>query len=152
MDAARRYDPVLLSILGIIALLVVLAIAAVLLRGGEDSLEPGSPEGVVQEFASAMIDGDRERARALVSDEAFDDCGGFGGPLPEPGTRVTLRGVSTGESSASVRVGISTGSSGDVFGGSYEESGEFVLVRDGSQWQVSQTPWRFDLCSLEEVE
>lgn len=148
----RRRDPVLLTIIGVIAALAVIAIVAVLVRGGDTEFDRDSPEGTVQRFTTAMIDGDLEAARDLVADEAIADCDGYPTELPDGDSRVTLRGVTDHGSTAIVRVGITRGYDGSVFGGSgYEEDAAFELTRDGDEWRLTSTPWSFDLCTLEDV-
>ncbi|SRR5690606_23301473 len=148
---SRRPDRALIVIAAIVVVLVVVALIAVLTRDHRADLDPASPEGVVQQYTGAMIDADLESARELVADSAFERCDYYSDYQRERETRVTLEGSTVSGSSAVVRVGISTGYDGGVFGNSYVSHDEFTLDRADGEWLVTGAPWQFDPCGLRGV-
>lgn len=138
----------LLVVLVIVAVLVVAALVAVFARGATQQLDPGTPQGVVQQYASAVLAGDFDTARELHSadrdsPEACDEWS----PSPQSDTRLTLvRTVVTGDR-ATVTVNI-TQSYGGPFGGDSGYHDDFALERSGEgTWYVVQAPWEFQVCS-----
>jgi hypothetical protein len=146
-ETRAKPDRTLLVILAIIAALVVVAIVVVFTSGSPQLREPGTPERAVQDYAAAVIDGDRQAAEELLSSEWKDNCEPTGTGVDTAGLRITL--VSTRErgDSAIVTVSVATGYDSGPFGGSgYEYEDRFQLDRDGDSWVIAQAPWEFTIC------
>lgn len=152
MDATpARPDRTLLVILGVIAALVIVALVVVLTRGDPEPLDESSPEGVVQRYSAAVIDGDEEAAKAYLVPELADDCRRIE-TSPAGSMRVTLIDTEEREDSADVRVRIVTTYGGGMFGSDeYEEEGVFDLVREGDGWLIERTPWPLTICDPTEA-
>ena len=136
----------LIVILCAIGALVVVALVVVFTRGTPALLDESTPEGVVQRYSAAVIDGDEAAAMAYLAPALGDDCVPF-----ETGSAQDLRvtHVSTTErdETADVRVLIVTTYDGGLFGSStYEEEGEFDLIRDGDDWLIESAPWPLTIC------
>lgn len=136
---------VLIILLAAIGAVVVASLLAVFLRGEPAPLDPSSPEGVVQAYTNAVIDGDIDAAQALLVPEIADDC------LRVPGGtddyRVTLLESDVQGDSARVRVLIvTTFDSGGLGGDSYESEDVFLLSREGDEWLLEAVPWQFAVC------
>lgn len=136
----------LISLIVVVVAVVVAAVLAVLLRGGPATFDPASPEGVVQRYTQALIDGDLDAAEQLRSPTAADEgCGFFPGEMQD--VRVTLVGTTADGDAAQVRVLITTIYGQDVFGsGEYRSEETFRLVGSGGEWLIEAAPWQFTPC------
>lgn len=124
----------------------VLLLAATAVVLGADSvtdLDPDSPEGVVQRYVNALIEGDEQAALAL---KAVSDDGCFGEPDPKD-FRLTLSDVEVNGSRATVEVGIARSGGDPPFDQySYVRDEQFELIQVGSDWRVAETPFDFRIC------
>ncbi|GGI46488.1 hypothetical protein BCL57_001210 [Agromyces flavus] len=155
MDASparppARPDRTLLIIVGVIAALVIIALVVVFTRGEPQSLDESTPEGVVQRYSAAVIDGDEETAKEYLVDELAEGCVRLEGP-PVDGMRVTLVETEERDESADVRVlmAISYGGGGPLGPDESQEEGEFDLVREGDEWRIETAPWPLTICQPE---
>lgn len=141
-----RPDRILLAILAALAVLVIVALAVVFTRGDPVPLDPGTPAGVVQRYAAAVIDGDETAAAAYLSAAARKRCG-EGGRSGLDRLRVTLAGTTERADSADVRVLITFIEGGGPFGSSeYQTEGVFDLVKTGDGWLIDRAPWELAVC------
>ena len=137
--------------IGGVAVIAIIAIAAVALSRSEpETLDPGTPEGVVQAYVRAILDGDDDTAIGLFSDELRERCteGDFGqhGYVPDA-ARVVLRTVNDFGGSARVTIAITEGGGG--FGDSgYTFEEEFRLDRSGDTWVITRAPWPYYDCGF----
>lgn len=139
-------DRTLLVILSIIAALVAVALAVVFLRTAPGVIDRATPEGVVQAYSTAVIDGDRTAAEEFLSKELRDNCDAVDPGLAS-GVRVTLVSAKVHSDSATVRVSIVTTYGSGPFGSSESESGSaFDLVREDGSWAITSSPWELTLC------
>jgi hypothetical protein len=146
MDQSPKPDRTLLVILSIIAALVVIALAVVFLRGTPGVLDRATPEGIVQAYSTAVIDGDRAAAKEFLAKDLRDNC-----ETVEPGLtggmRVTLVSSTVRTDSATVRVSVVTNYGNGPFGSSESESdAAFDLVNEGGSWAIANAPWQLTLC------
>ncbi|WP_130505406.1 hypothetical protein [Microterricola gilva] len=143
---ARRLDRTLLVILIAIAALIVIALIIVFTRGGPTALDPATPEGVVQGYSTAVIDGDHDAAFEYLAPELREECAGFD-PVYTENMRVVLIEVTEHGDSADVRVSLVTSYEGGLFGSSSSETQEtFELVTSGGEWAISTVPWALAIC------
>lgn len=148
---ARRLDRTLLVILIAIAALVIIAVAVVFTRGAPATLDPGTPEGVVQSYSAAVIDGDNEEALKHLAPEVREQCYGIDGVYTE-NLRVALVDSTDRGESATVTVSLVTSYEGGLFGSSSSESTEtFSLVRSDDAWVISAVPWPLAICAASAV-
>jgi hypothetical protein len=144
--AAGKPDRILVIILAIIAVLVVAALAVVFSRGQPPLLDGATPQGVVQRYAAAVIEGDESAATAYLSEAARTQCVGVE-PSVKDKLRVTLVSTTERVSSADVRVLIAVSSGGGPFGNSeYETEDVFDLVKTDGKWLVDSAPWQLRVC------
>jgi hypothetical protein len=146
MDQSPKPDRTLLVILSIIAALVVIALAVVFLRGTPGVLDRATPEGIVQAYSTAVIDGDRAAAKEFLTKDLRDNC-----ETTEPGLaggmRVTLVSSTVHSDTATVRVSVVTNYGNGPFGTSESESDSaFDLVNEGGSWAIANAPWQLTLC------
>lgn len=142
---ARKPDRTLLIVIAAVVALVVVALIVVFTRGSEP-LDESTPAGTVQRYAEAVVAGDHEAARELLTSELRSDCNRTdNGPLD--GIRVTLDSTVERGDTADVIVSVVYASGGGIFGPSeYSTEDRFVLVREGSRWAVETAPWQFTVC------
>jgi hypothetical protein len=147
MDApAAKPDRTLIVILGVIAVLVIVALVVVFTRGEPAQLDATTPEGVVQRYSAAVIEGDEAAAEEYLVPELADDCRRIETGAVN-GMRVTLVSTTERADSADVEVLIVTSYDGGMFGSSeYEEDGVFDLVRADDAWLIESAPWPLTVC------
>ncbi len=143
---ARR---TLIAILASIAVVVIIALIVVFTRGTPALLDESTPEGVVQRYSVAVIDGDDEAALGYLSDDAKEKCGRVDNTV-DSGIRVTLDSTVLRGDSANVTVLISR-YDGGPFGSEYSYEETFRLVKDGDSWRVETAPWELTLCLDEDI-
>lgn len=145
--AAGKPDRVLLAIVSVIALLVIVALAVVFTRGEPEVLDGSTPQGVVQRYSTAVIDGDTATANSYLTEAARSSCSGYreSGPLP---TRVVLISTTERNNTALVKVSVVGSGSGGPFGPSeYEMEDRFSLVKTDGKWLVDQAPYQLLSCT-----
>jgi hypothetical protein len=143
----ERSRTILLIAMVVIALIAVLA--AVLSGREVETLDSGSPEGVVQEYLQAVLDGDEVTAHGFLSAEfaqkcSLDEFGRFG--FVEDNVRVVLREVSLDGEAARVEVSITE--SGGLGDGGWTDDVTFRLERSGETWVITRAPWPYGDCGF----
>ena len=124
---------------------LVLAAVAVVAFGGEPKrLDPSSPEGVVQGFVTAVLDGDLATAREML---VADPSTVVDGLCPRPAdvtdiSRVAIADTTVSGDEATVWVTITTGGGNDPFDSGYTGRDSFHLVNQDGAWRIDQTPWQ----------
>jgi hypothetical protein len=145
--SAMKPDRTLIAILAVIGALVIVALIVVFTRGDAAPLDESTPEGVVQRYSAAVIEGDEDAAIDYLTPELGDSCERIGPPSGE-GLRVTHVSTVERDDTADVRVLIVTSYEGGLFGSSeYEEEAAFDLVRDDGRWLIESTPWQLAVCT-----
>lgn len=129
-----------------IAVLVIVALAIVFTRGEPEVLDESTPEGVVQRYAAAVLDGDDEEALNWLSDDAREECGTTQSVTSD--LRVALISTDVRENSADVRVQISQNGSGP-FGSEYSYEEDVKLTREGGDWRIEVAPWELTICLMD---
>ncbi len=143
----RRSDRTLIAILVVVAVLVIVAIVVVSTRGTPQPLDPGTPERAVQDYTTAVIDGDRAAAAGLLDTSWREDCEGMGYELMATDVRITLVDSRVHGGTATVTVSVQTGLNGGPFGGSgYEYEDVFQLNRVDGDWLIASAPWELAFC------
>ena len=145
-EPARRSRITLLALAAAVILVVVVALIAVFARGGAAPLDPATPEGVVQRYSQAVVDGDVETALTYLVPEVAESCERI------PGTgddlRITLAETTERDSSARVEVLVVTVyGSGPLGADEYESEEVFDLVRVDGDWLIETAPWQLAVCA-----
>ncbi|TFC19545.1 hypothetical protein E3O19_02635 [Cryobacterium algoritolerans] len=142
----RKPDRSLILILGVIAALVIVALAVVFTRGEPAPLDPGTPAGVVQLYSAAVLAGDEQTAAGYLIAGRLDTCDKVD-PGPLDGIRLSLASTTVRENSAAVTVSIVTSTDNGPFGASeYENEDVFDLVRVDGRWRIDGAPWQLSIC------
>jgi hypothetical protein len=142
-----RPDRALIVVIAVVAVIVVIALVVVFSRGAPAPLDASSPEGVVQRYSAAVIDGDEKKAAGYLARATEDGCARFDPSLTD-NIRVTLVSSKVRGDSADVRVSIAQSFDSGPFGGSessYEDT--FGLVRQGGDWVIESAPYVLAVCS-----
>ncbi len=133
---------------GALAALVVLAAAFSFV--GDAELDPGTPEGVVQDYLRAVIAGDRPKARSYLADE-LEGCGTrFPRYLADQAFRIEWLDTALGPGEAWVTVSVTRSDPG-VFGGHRSDTYEFRLIPEAGGWRVTHQEWPWFECSADAV-
>lgn len=143
----RRQDRTLLAILAAIAVLVVLALIVVFVRGEPAPLDEATPAGVVQRYSAAVIAGDETAAAAYLTEAAKANCVKEMPPMGADNLRVTLVSTTERPASADVKVLMTVSEGGGPFGSAeYQIEDVFDLVRTGDVWLIERAPWQLSVC------
>ncbi|MFO7689426.1 MAG: hypothetical protein R6W83_02540 [Cryobacterium sp.] len=135
------------ALVSVLVLLIVLSVIVVLSQGPPERLDAATPEGVVQRYASAVIDGDEEQAMQYLVPELRESCEPWDMPSADS-MRVTLLATTLRDTTADVRVALVTSSdAGGPFGApEYRSEEEFDLVRVNGAWLIRSAPWPLTIC------
>lgn len=144
--ASGKPDRTLVVLLSVIGALVVIALVVVFTGGEPEQLDADTPEGVVQAYSAAVIDGDEQAAGEFLTEGAFKDCEDFDRG-PTDNLRVTLISTTERAESADVKVSIVTSYGSGPFGADeYETEGVFDLVADNGAWLIDDAPYELAIC------
>jgi hypothetical protein len=142
-DARRSRWPIVALLAGIAAV-VLIALVAVLARGPAQ-YDPGTPEGVVQRYSQAVIDGDHATALTYLVPEVAESCEKL--PSGSGDHRMTLLGTTERDDTARVEVLIATIYDSGLLGpGEFESEEAFDLVKDGDSWLIETAPFQLSIC------
>lgn len=149
-ETPEKPDRTLPAILILIAVLVVVAVVVVFTRGAPKQLDTSTPEGVVQQYANAVIDGDGSTSAALLSPAWIKECAEMGYSQNDTsGLRLTHISTTVHDSSATVRVFMRVSMGAGAFGdSSYESEDSFTLVKIDGDWLIRSAPWEFTTCPI----
>lgn len=135
---------VLLWAMAALVLLALLAGALASALRDPRPLDPDTPEGVVQRYLQAVLEGDFTEAARFLSDTTAEDCEPVElrqAWVPESLT-ATLDSVQARGAEADVTVRLRGVAGPEPFGsGGYSSLETFALVREGGQWRVAGQPW-----------
>lgn len=120
-----------------VGLLVVVAIVATIVAPSPTTLDPNTPEGVVQQYLEAALDGDEAAAEALLAEETDLDC------PSSSSARISLVESTITDDRATVEVRITESNVGPFDGGSYTRTEVFRLERTAEGWRITDWPWSF---------
>lgn len=126
------------------ALVVLLAVAAAVVSRGRErpTLDPATPDGVVQLYATALFDNDVEGAL-----EYLDPDLGCADPLPEvylpDAARLSVTDTATNGDTATVELRVEEGGGWDSM---WSHDQNFSLRRDEGTWLITGEPWPIYEC------
>jgi hypothetical protein len=134
----------LLAGLAVVAAATLLALVAVVAILREPAgLDPASPEGQVQDYVQAVLDGDVHAAHDHLGTAAGARCSVAElrrAGVPE-GLTVSLDQVRRVGAGAEVVVRLRSVARPDPFGGGGPELETFELVREHGRWVITGEPW-----------
>ena len=126
----------------IVGCIAVAAVAAALFAASRPPVDypANSPEGVVQQYLTLVIDGDHAAAAALFNTDSTCDADDLDRAYIQQGIRADLVKSRTDGDLAFVTVDV-TISSGGPFNDSYTEQHSYRLEREAGQWRLTGIPW-----------
>ena len=106
-------------------------------------LDPHTPEGTVQAYVQAILDGEWNEARSHLTDDLEAECSisDFRRSWLPGSLAATLDDVRLHGDEAEVVVRMRTAAEPEPFGGRYETTEVFDLIREGPTWRVTGQPW-----------
>lgn len=150
--AVRSRGPRPATVLWAVGAFVVLAVVAAAVLGTAREppiLDPDTPEGVVQRYAQAVLDGDYREATAYLTEEAAEGCRPSTEPWIPESLSVSLDDVTVTGSEAEVRVRLRSDAGPPPFGdGAFRSDGSFFLVEQDDAWRITGSPWPLDVCEV----
>lgn len=138
---ASRSNRVLL--IGVAIVVVAAIVAAVLAVNRQPAtLDPATPEGVVQTYLQALADGDLAGAAELLSEDGECGLGDLAGAYLPASFRAVLAGTDERDTTAVVTVEITdTGDAGPFDSPGYTHTERLVLDAEDDGWQLTGAPW-----------
>jgi len=144
-EQSRRSRVTMIALGAGIALVVIIALIAVFARSGPVEYAADTPEGVVQRYAQAVIDGDVDTAMEYLTPDVAEDCR----PIPTQSMSLRLSLLDTTERDDFARVDVQVAASygSGVLGSSeFEYEAEFHLDNVDGDWLITRAPWEFAVC------
>jgi hypothetical protein len=143
--AGRGPNRVLLLVVAAIAVIATVAGVLAANRAGP-TYDPSTPEGTVQAYLTAVIDGDHDRAAGFLAAGSACSVTDLDTTTLPDGVRVTLRDVQVTGDTARVDVEVAL-PSGDLLGGSETfERHSIRLARSSGTWLLTGEPWPMTGC------
>ncbi len=138
MEEARKVPGWVLPVLGV---LLVVGLVAIGLNREPAQFDPSTPQGTVQLYIAALVDGDFETAASFWADDSCipESSEPTGGAPDISATLVSVDGI---DDESTVVIGI-TDNSSDPMNGLYEYEEWFTLVRGEDGWKIRQPSWPY---------
>ena len=129
-----------------VALLTAAALVWSSARGAAP--DPGTPEGVVRSYLTAVIEGRSGEALSLLSDRLQRECPREMRYLRDVPYRVEWLGTALDGPAAYVDVRVTEGRWFDRRENEYH----FTLVSEGGEWRITSQEWPWRRCSEERLD
>ncbi len=131
----------------VITVVVLLAVAVGFTFVSGPMLDAGTPEGVVQRYLQAVVDGRRSEARSHLSDRLQGECDSTPPRyLSRDAYRIEWIETAIEGSTAEVTVSVAEEDPG-IFGSYYEFDTSFTLERSEDAWRITGQDWPWYGCS-----
>lgn len=136
----RTHSNRILAIVVVVALILI-ALSTVLTATREAKVySPNSPEGVVQLYLKAVIDGKNDQAATYFATGSECDASDIDRAYISETIRVNLVSTTLEGESAYVKIDANIGSSGP-FDDGYTESHTYRLKKESGSWRIEGIPW-----------
>lgn len=137
---ARATSNRILAIVVIASLLLIALSSILTVTRDEKSFSSSTPEGVIQLYLKALIDGKNDQAASYFISNSECDAADIDRAYVSETLRVNLVTSSIEGDSAYVKIDANTGASGP-FDDGYTESHTYRLSREGGNWRIEGIPW-----------
>lgn len=131
----------IISLFGVILIAALLVVAS---SSDRAEFEIGSPEATVQSYLLAMVDRDNDRALSYFEANTKCDSSDIDRQYFSPDLTVDLIESSINGDRSQVKIRIRY-SNDDLFGG-WSEDHTIGLIKSGSDWKITGTPWPLYEC------
>lgn len=138
-----RSHRVLVVLLALVAAFAV--VGALVANSRQITVDPSSPEGVVQSYLRAVIDGDGPRAVEYLEPQSKCTADDFTRYQVTNISEVRLVESDINGSDAKVAVDLEMGGNG-LMGDVWRDRQNFALKNIDGQWRISGTPWPMFEC------
>lgn len=131
------------AILAAIAILVLALVTTSILISRNQEETPytsNSPEGVVQSYLKAVIEGKHDKAASFFSTESECDASDIDRAYVSDSIRVNLVNTEIEGDSAYVKIEANM-NSGALFDDGYTEPHTYRLKRENGNWRLAGIPW-----------
>jgi hypothetical protein len=145
-NVGRRANVVLAVVVGVIALVAVVAGVLAATRHVA-TYGAGTPQGVVQRYLTAVVDGDTAAAARLLAADSLCNVDDLDRAYVPDGVQVVLRDSKVDGNTARVRVDVEMSTEGPLNTFEYTEEHTFRLTRAGQDWRISGEPWPMYGCT-----
>lgn len=139
MNSQGRANSVLALIVAVALLLVSVSLFLNSNRD-ETSLSPSTPEGVVQLYLKAIIEGKHDVAASYFVSTSNCEASDIDRAYISDTLRVNLVSSEISGNSAYVKIDANE-SSGDIFDSGYTQSHTYRLMRESGNWRLEGIPW-----------
>lgn len=130
-----------------VAVGVLVVVAVVLTFVDRPRLDPSTPEGVVQRYLQAVVEGRRSLARSYLSDRLQDECdSGFPRYVSRDAYRIEWIDTVVDGSEAWVDVLVAEEDLG-ILDSYYEFNAAFALEESADGWRITDQEWPWYGCS-----
>lgn len=141
-----RPNRVLVVVVGAVAMLAVIA-AVVAVTRAPPTLDPATPDGSVQTYLRAMLEGDTETAAARLSSSTGCDEDDVTSAFVTDSARIVLVDSTVDGATAIVTVEITESSGSGPFEGSeFSHEERFTLRNEEGSWLLVDEPWPLYFC------
>ena len=141
-----RSNRILAVVVGSVAVLAVIA-AVVAATRPPPTLDPATPDGAVQIYLRAMLEGDTETATARLSSSTGCDEGDVASAFVTNSARIVLVDSTVDGATAIVTVEIIESSGSGPFEGSeFSHEERFTLRNEEGSWLLVDEPWPLYFC------
>jgi hypothetical protein len=140
-----RPNRILAIVVGVIAVIGV--VAGVLSATRQvPHYDRGTPEGVVQDYLTAVIDGDHQDAVELLAEDSSCTVEDLDRAYVPDDVRVVLRDTEVDGATAQVKVDVVMASGGPLESSEFAEAHTFRLTKVGGGWLIAGEPWPMYEC------
>jgi hypothetical protein len=137
---------VLAAVVGVVVVLAVVA-GVVGAHRSAPTLDPNTPQGVVQEYLKAVLAEDYAAAATLLSSTSGCHLADVSSANVSSSARIVLHDTVVDGDTAVVTLDVTEGADGGPFGDSgYTHTERITAERDGGAWKISGSPWLLYLC------
>lgn len=140
-----RPNIVLAVIAGVV---VILAVAVAIIAGNRSNPEfdSSTPSGVVKLFVAALHDDNFAEAESYLAPDLGCTAASLTTSAPQGPVQLRVLKESIQGETASVRVEITEGETGPLFGSGWTHEETFALTADGDSWLIAAPAWPFYYC------
>lgn len=125
----------------ITVILAIAIIAAIFSGNSARTLNPGSPEKIVQEYLQSLTDRHNDLAAKQLSKESSCTVSDIDSAYIWPSAQITLLKSEVTGNSAIVRVSIQRETDTFMDSGILDEQPAYRLIKEQGQWRITGIPW-----------
>ena len=138
-------------ILAVVVLVVaVIGVVAAVVTATRDvpTYDRGTPQGVVQAYVTAVVDGDHDAAAAFLAPESSCTVDDLDRAFVPDGVRIVLRDTRVDGGTAQVEVDVAMPAGGPLDSAEFTEQHTFRLRQSDGDWRITGRPWPMFDCGV----